>query len=142
MEAFAALRATDPSQVGPYRLVGRLGSGGMGSVYLGQSRGGRTVAVKVVRQDLAEESGFRRRFAREVAAARRVNGAFTAGVVDADPDGEPPWLATAYVPGMALDAAVEAHGPWAQGPGGPAVCAGRPAASSPNRHWARTAARR
>ncbi|CAL9644738.1 protein kinase domain-containing protein [Streptomyces sp. enrichment culture] len=112
MEAFSALRATDPEQVGPYRLVARLGSGGMGSVYLGRSPTGRTAAVKVVRPDLAEESGFQRRFVREVTAARRVNGAFTAGVVDADPSGVPPWLATEFVQGTALGAAVEAHGPW------------------------------
>ncbi|MFJ6690479.1 PQQ-binding-like beta-propeller repeat protein [Streptomyces sp. NPDC091294] len=112
METFTALRASDPQQVGPYRLAARLGSGGMGSVYLGQSPGGRTVAVKVVRPDLAEEIGFQRRFAREVAAARRVNGAFTAGVVDADPTGTPPWLATEFVQGMALGAAVEVYGPW------------------------------
>ncbi|MFC8569370.1 PQQ-binding-like beta-propeller repeat protein [Streptomyces sp. NPDC057245] len=112
MEAFSALRATDPEQVGPYRLLARLGSGGMGSVYLGRSPTGRTAAVKVVRPDLAEETGFQRRFAREVTAARRVNGAFTAGVVDADPAGAPPWLATEFVQGTALGAAVEAHGPW------------------------------
>ncbi|MFE4535174.1 PQQ-binding-like beta-propeller repeat protein [Streptomyces scopuliridis] len=116
MEALKALRAGDPRQVGPYRLVGRLGSGGMGSVFLGRSRGGRTVAVKVVRPDLAEDPQFRRRFVREVTAIRRVNSAFTAGVVDADPEAAAPWLATVYVPGMALGEAVAAHGPWPPGP--------------------------
>ncbi|MDX3513511.1 PQQ-binding-like beta-propeller repeat protein [Streptomyces caniscabiei] len=116
MEAFEALEAGDPEQVGRYRIVARLGAGGMGRVYLGRSPGGRAVAVKVVRSELAEDGEFRRRFAREVAAARRVNGVFTAGVVDADPDGAPAWLATAYVPGVALSDAVTAHGPWPQGP--------------------------
>ncbi|GAA2329181.1 serine/threonine-protein kinase [Streptomyces cuspidosporus] len=106
------LQPTDPRQVGRYRITGLLGAGGMGRVYLGHSPGGRLVAVKVVRPDLAEDPGFRRRFAREVAAARKVNGFFTAAVVDADPDGSPPWLATAYVPGLPLDKAVAAHGPW------------------------------
>lgn len=116
MEAFEALEAGDPRQVGRYRIVARLGAGGMGRVYLGRSPGGRSVAVKVVRPELADEGDFRRRFAREVAAARRVNGVFTAGVVDADPDGSPAWLATAYVPGVPLGDAVAAHGPWPEGP--------------------------
>ncbi|UUU21632.1 outer membrane protein assembly factor BamB family protein [Streptomyces sp. DSM 40750] len=116
MEAFEALEAGDPEQVGRYRIVARLGAGGMGRVYLGRSPGGRAVAVKVVRSELAEDGEFRRRFAREVAAARRVNGVFTAGVVDADPEGSPAWLATAYVPGVVLGDAVTAHGPWPQGP--------------------------
>ncbi|MER5398244.1 protein kinase [Streptomyces sp. NPDC002599] len=106
------LRPTDPQQVGRYRIAGLLGAGGMGRVYMGRSPSGRLVAVKVVRPELADDPGFRRRFAREVAAARKVTGFFTAAVVDADPDGSPPWLATAYVPGMALDQAVAAHGPW------------------------------
>ncbi|MFI1100658.1 PQQ-binding-like beta-propeller repeat protein [Streptomyces melanogenes] len=109
---FEALEAGDPRQVGRYRIVARLGAGGMGRVYLGRTPGGRAVAVKVVRPELAEDAEFRRRFAREVAAARRVNGAFTAGVVDADPEGAPAWLATVYVPGLSLGEAVAAHGPW------------------------------
>ncbi|MCT9009107.1 serine/threonine-protein kinase [Streptomyces rhizosphaerihabitans] len=116
MEAFEALEAGDPRQVGRYRIVARLGAGGMGRVYLGRSPGGRAVAVKLVRPELVEDGEFRRRFAREVAAARRVNGVFTAGVVDADPDGSPAWLATAYVPGIALGEAVAVHGPWAEKP--------------------------
>ncbi|MEU7239721.1 serine/threonine-protein kinase [Streptomyces sparsogenes] len=108
----SGLQPTDPRQVGRYRITGLLGAGGMGRVYLGHSPGGRLVAVKVVRPDLAEDPGFRRRFTREVAAARKVNGFFTAAVVDADPDGSPPWLATAYVPGLPLDKAVAVHGPW------------------------------
>ncbi|MFD8288769.1 protein kinase [Streptomyces lavendulae] len=106
------LQPGDPRQVGRYRISGRLGAGGMGQVFLGHSPSGRLVAVKVVRPELAQDPGFRRRFAREVAAARRVTGFFTAALVDADPDSPLPWLATAYVPGMALDEAVASHGPW------------------------------
>jgi tRNA A-37 threonylcarbamoyl transferase component Bud32 len=104
------LRADDPRQVGPYRLQGRLGGGGMGQVYLGRSRGGRSVAVKVVRPELADDAGFRRRFAIEVEAARRVGGFYTAQVVDADTDADPPWMATAYIPGPSLHDAVTTHG--------------------------------
>ncbi|MEU9890061.1 PQQ-binding-like beta-propeller repeat protein, partial [Sphaerisporangium sp. NPDC051011] len=86
----------------------------MGRVYLGRSRSGRAVAVKVIRADLADNRDFRRRFAREVALARAVSGFFTAAVVDADPDGSPPWMATAYVPGMSLDDAVKEYGPWSE----------------------------
>ncbi|MFF6802895.1 protein kinase [Streptomyces sp. NPDC012616] len=111
-----ALKPTDPQQVGRYRISALLGAGGMGRVFLGRSPSGRLVAVKVVRAELAEDPGFRRRFAQEVAAARKVTGFYTAALVDADPDGSPPWLATAYVPGMALDQAVAAHGPWPVGP--------------------------
>ncbi|TDC59597.1 serine/threonine-protein kinase, partial [Streptomyces hainanensis] len=98
--------------MGRYRVLARLGSGGMGRVFLARSPGGRPVAVKVIRSELAEDREFRQRFAREVAAARRVNSFFTAGVLDADPEGSPPWLATAYVPGLSLDEAVAAHGAW------------------------------
>ncbi|MFC0598328.1 PQQ-binding-like beta-propeller repeat protein [Streptomyces palmae] len=107
-----ALRPEDPQRVGRYQIMARLGAGGMGQVYLGRSPGARPVAVKVVRPDLARDGEFRRRFAREVEAARRVNGAFTAGVVDADPNGSPAWLATVYVPGVSLGEAVAEHGPW------------------------------
>lgn len=105
------LRDEDPSQVGPYRLLERLGGGGMGQVFLGRSRGGRLVAVKVVRPELAEDNDFLRRFADEVAAARKVGGFYTAHVVDADTEGDPPWMATAYIPGPSLYQAVRGHGP-------------------------------
>jgi eukaryotic-like serine/threonine-protein kinase len=105
------LLPSDPESVGPYRLIRRLGTGGMGQVYLASSPGGRLVAVKVIRPELAADPGFRVRFEREVRAARSVSGMFTASVVDADVDGRPPWLATAYVPGPSLRDAVAEHGP-------------------------------
>lgn len=106
-----ALTAADPEWVGPYRVVARLGAGGMGIVYLGVSLGGRQVAVKVLRPELSGDREFRRRFAREAASARAVSGAFTAAVVDADTEGSPAWLATAYVQGISLGDAVAEHGP-------------------------------
>jgi eukaryotic-like serine/threonine-protein kinase len=105
------LQPGDPQTIGPYRLVGQLGSGGMGRVFLGVSAGGRPVAVKVIRAELVADPEFRMRFGREVASARRVSGVFTAPVVDADVDGTPAWLATAYVPGPSLSEAVASHGP-------------------------------
>ncbi|WDZ92731.1 serine/threonine-protein kinase [Nocardiopsis sp. HUAS JQ3] len=101
----------DPDSIGPYRLRGRLGSGGMGEVYLALSAGGRPVAVKVVRPEFGADPEFRRRFTGEVEAARRVGGFFTAHVVDADTDSERPWFASAYVPGASLHSAVTEHGP-------------------------------
>ncbi|MFI7465152.1 WD40 repeat domain-containing serine/threonine protein kinase [Nonomuraea sp. NPDC049646] len=83
----------------------------MGQVFLGRSPGGRPVAVKLVRPDLADDPGFRRRFALEAEAARRVGGFCTAQLVDADPQADPPWLVTAYVPRPSLQQAVDAHGP-------------------------------
>ena len=105
------LQSGDPRQVGRYQLLGRLGAGGMGEVFLGQSPGGRLVAVKLIRGELAADREFRVRFAREVAAARHVSGMFTAPVVDADLDAPRPWLVTAYVPGPSLAEAVDSQGP-------------------------------
>lgn len=106
-----ALEATDPPAVGEFRLLGRLGAGGMGRVYLGVTRSGRPVAVKVVRTEIASDQAFRARFVREVAAARQVGGFWTASVVAADADAEAPWLATEYVPGPSLQQAVVEAGP-------------------------------
>ncbi|WP_141309701.1 serine/threonine-protein kinase [Streptomyces spinoverrucosus] len=105
------LGVDEPTTIGPYRLLGRLGSGGMGRVYLGRSAGGRTVAVKIVHPHLALDEEFRARFRREVAAARRVGGAWTAPVLDADPEAPVPWVATAYAAGPSLAAAVADGGP-------------------------------
>ena len=105
------LQPDDPQTIGPYRLVRQLGQGGMGRVFLGVSPGGRPVAVKAIRPELAADPEFRARFGREVAAARRVSGVFTAQVVDADVDGPMAWMATAYVPGPSLAEAVDMHGP-------------------------------
>jgi hypothetical protein len=105
------LRRWDPEEIGGYTIMGRLGAGAMGRVYLGRSAAGRLVAVKTIKIELAEEPDFRTRFAQEVAAARRVSGAFTAAVVAADPEADLPWLATAYVPAPSLAALVRACGP-------------------------------
>ncbi|WP_406383627.1 MDR family MFS transporter [Streptomyces sp. NBC_01618] len=96
----------DPTHIGPYRLIARLGAGGMGLVYLGRSETGRTVAVKVVQAEHAQHPEFRKRFAREVAAARRVGGTWTAAVLDADTEAPVPWVATQYIPGPDLTTVV------------------------------------
>ncbi|WP_225796537.1 serine/threonine-protein kinase [Streptomyces aculeolatus] len=105
------VQSGDPEAVGPYRVLGRLGSGGMGRVFLGRSPGGATVAVKVVHPHFAHDDEFRTRFRREVEAARRVGGAWTAPVLDAGPDDDVPWVATGYVAGPSLSDAVAEHGP-------------------------------
>ncbi|MET8766192.1 protein kinase [Streptomyces sp. NPDC004658] len=110
-EVFQPLQAEDPPVVAGYRLAARLGAGGMGRVYLSHTQGGRPVALKVVRPELADAPDFRRRFGREIKAARRVKGAYTAELIDADADGTPPWLATLYVPGPSLTEAVARRGP-------------------------------
>ncbi|MFI9239807.1 serine/threonine-protein kinase [Streptomyces sp. NPDC053079] len=106
-----SLSVEDPQVIGAYRLLGRLGAGGMGRVYLGRSAGGRTVAVKVVHPHFALDEQFRARFRREVESARRVGGAWTAPVLDADPEAAVPWVATGYVAGPSLTQAVAEVGP-------------------------------
>ena len=105
------LRRWDPEQVGGFVILGRLGAGAMGQVYLGRSAAGRLVAVKTIKSELAEEPDFRTRFGQEVAAARRVSGAFTAAVVAADSEADVPWLATVYVPAPSLSTLVRTSGP-------------------------------
>ncbi|MGQ4384784.1 serine/threonine-protein kinase [Streptomyces sp. SAS_270] len=111
-DRFKPLTADDPRSVGGYDLRARLGAGGMGRVYLAFTPGGRALAVKVVRPDYAEDDEFRRRFRKEIDAAQRVQGLYTAPVVDADSKAALPWLATAYVPGPSLHQAVTEHGPF------------------------------
>ncbi|MYV72609.1 protein kinase, partial [Streptomyces sp. SID1046] len=109
--ALTALSADDPHEIGGYRLHARLGSGGMGVVYLAYTPGGRPIALKAVRREFAADPEFRERFAQEVASARRIHGLFTAQVVDSGEDDRAPWLATAYVPGPSLHQVVRRHGP-------------------------------
>jgi serine/threonine kinase PknH len=108
---FEPLTPEDPRHAGHYRLRARIGAGSTGRVYLAYTEGGRAMAVKIVRAELAEDAEFRRRFEREVSAARQVHGMFTAQVLDADVHAARPWLATSYVPGPSLYEAVTTLGP-------------------------------
>jgi len=105
------LTSDDPAAIGGYRLEARLGSGGMGRVYLAFTPAGRPVALKVVRSDLGDDQDFRIRFEREIQAARQVRGLYTAELIDADPAATPPWLVTAYVPGPSVMDVVDRDGP-------------------------------
>ncbi|MGW0694513.1 serine/threonine-protein kinase [Streptomyces sp. NBC_01578] len=107
---FQPLKDDDPAVVGGYRLAAALGAGGMGKVYLSYTPGGRPIALKVIRPEFSEDPEFRRRFQQEVHAAQRVQGLYTAPVIDFDTEGPQPWLATAYVPGPSLAHAVSQHG--------------------------------
>lgn len=106
------LRTTDPSRLGDYRLLRRLGAGGMGVVFLARAPGGAFAAVKVVRASYADDAGFRARFRREIEVARQVDSPWVVPLLGADADAEDPWLATAFVPGPSLTEALEDHGPW------------------------------
>ncbi|MFE1551576.1 protein kinase [Streptomyces sp. NPDC058718] len=110
-----ALRDNDPRAIGGYALLDRLGAGGMGTVFLARAESGRPVALKVVHEQFAADAEFRTRFRQEIRAARRVSGAFTAPVVDADPEAARPWMATTYVPGRTLRSRVESEGPLSGG---------------------------
>lgn len=105
------LKAADPPRIGPYRLLGRLGAGGFGRVYVARAESGRTVAVKVVHDEYSSDENFRARFRREIEAARSVGDGHTAAVLEADPDAEPPWVATGYVAGLSLEQVVRLSGP-------------------------------
>ncbi|GGY38237.1 MULTISPECIES: serine/threonine protein kinase [Streptomyces] len=109
-DLFQPLGPDDPAVVGGYRLTALLGAGGMGKVYLSYTPGGRPIALKVIRPEFSEDPEFRRRFQQEVRAAQRVQGLYTAPVIDFDTEGARPWLATAYVPGPSLAHAVGRHG--------------------------------
>ncbi|MEU1378354.1 serine/threonine-protein kinase [Streptomyces triculaminicus] len=109
--ALRPLTATDPREIAGYRLLARIGEGGMGSVYLSHTRGNQPVALKMIRREYAGDGEFRRRFQHEVRAAQQVRGYHLVPVVDHDSDGEQPWLATAYVPGLPLDEALRTYGP-------------------------------
>ncbi|MEU5455651.1 protein kinase [Streptomyces globisporus] len=109
-DPFQPLKADDPAVVGGYRLAAVLGAGGMGKVYLSYTPGGRPLAIKVIRAEFGEDPEFRRRFQQEVRSAQRVQGLYTAPVIDSDTEGAQPWLATAYVPGPSLAHAVARHG--------------------------------
>ncbi|MFG3405678.1 PQQ-binding-like beta-propeller repeat protein [Streptomyces sp. NPDC048142] len=106
-----SLRGGDPAEIGGYPLEERLGSGGMGTVFLARTSSGRLVAIKLIHQQFAGDDEFRIRFRQEVAAARRVSGAFTAAVVDAAPEAEQPWMATTYIEGPTLAQRVAEQGP-------------------------------
>ncbi|WP_231972633.1 serine/threonine-protein kinase, partial [Nocardiopsis alborubida] len=105
------LGPNDPTHIGRYRLTHLLGSGGMGKVYLARTNSGRKIVVKVIRADHANKDEYRTRFAREVAAARKVGGFYTAQVVAADTDANEPWIASDYIPGPSLHQAITEHGP-------------------------------
>ncbi|NNN35641.1 serine/threonine protein kinase, partial [Streptomyces sp. S3(2020)] len=110
-EVMEPLRTSDPAKLADYRLLGRLGAGGMGVVYLARSVGGTLVALKVIQAEYAEDGDFRERFRREAETARRMTSPWVASLVDADPEADRPWLATAFVPGPSLGEAVAEYGP-------------------------------
>ncbi len=109
---FSPLRPDDPRQVGPYRLTGQLGAGGMGIVYLARTRAGTPVALKLIRPEYAADPTFRARFRREVETAQRVHGVCIARFLDADAEAEQPYLVTEHVDGPSLGEVVAARGPF------------------------------
>jgi len=111
-QQFGSLSESDPRQVGPYRIVGLLGSGAMGRAYVGLTKQGQHVAVKVIREEYAASPEFRRRFGREVTSIGRVHSPYTLLLLDSDPQAARPWLVTPYIAGPSLQEAIESHGPW------------------------------
>jgi serine/threonine protein kinase len=105
------LEPSDPQELGGYQLLGRIGAGGMGVVYLAETRTGRKLALKAILKEYVQDPDFRTRFRREAAAAMKVRGRFLATLIDADPDADQPWLAIEYVEGPSLTAVVQAQGP-------------------------------
>ncbi|MEV5982775.1 serine/threonine-protein kinase [Streptomyces sp. NPDC052114] len=110
-EILSPLGPQDPREAAGYSLLARIGEGGMGTVYLSHTRGGQPVALKVIRREYGQDPDFRRRFEQEVQAARRVQGYHLVPVVDHDTNGELPWLASAFIPGISLHDALATHGP-------------------------------
>ncbi|MGH4032860.1 serine/threonine-protein kinase [Actinomycetota bacterium Odt1-20B] len=110
-DILSPLGPQDPRETSGYRLLARIGEGGMGTVYLSHTRGGQPVALKVIRREYGQDPDFRRRFEQEVQAARRVQGYHLVPVVDHDTSGELPWLASAFIPGIPLDDTLAVHGP-------------------------------
>ncbi|WP_438296780.1 serine/threonine-protein kinase [Streptomyces sp. HUAS TT7] len=110
-DTLSPLGPEDPRETAGYQLLARIGEGGMGTVYLSHTRGGQPVALKVIRREYGQDHDFRRRFEQEVQAARRVQGYHIVPVMDHDTSGERPWLATQYVPGLALSDALNRFGP-------------------------------
>ncbi|MFK4270657.1 protein kinase domain-containing protein [Streptomyces milbemycinicus] len=111
MAGIRPLKPGDPRDIAGYALQGRLGAGGMGTVYLSATRGGQPIALKVVHDEFAEDPKFRQRFEQEVRASRQVRGRYILPVVDSNTEGSMPWLATEYAPGPSLATAVTTHGP-------------------------------
>ncbi|MFD5143211.1 serine/threonine-protein kinase [Streptomyces sp. NPDC058401] len=107
----APLEPQDPRETAGYRLIARIGEGGMGTVYLSHTRGGQPVALKLIRREFGQDPDFRSRFEQEVRAARRVQGYHLVPVLDHDTTGASPWLASVFVPGLSLHEALSAYGP-------------------------------
>ena len=109
------LQPSDPANIGPHRVLARLGAGGMGAVFLARTPEGHLAAVKIAHTELAQDQGFRARFSRETRTAQMVRGPFTPAVLSVGAEAESPWMATEYVPGPTLNDAVRTGGPLPEG---------------------------